>query len=306
MGIQMIKPWMNPFFTSLGFHCYENAETEADDIMASVSKYAVDHGICDCVVHVSPDKDMLQLIQDATAPITAPITAPVTAAVTAAVGVGATHPHTVIPVYVMDKMETAYTVITGQEVEQKYQLKPNQLCDYFALTGDSADNIPGLKHIGHKGAVSIIQYYHSIEKFYNSVCKNGNSADVFELSKCFTATNTRIPVRRLATVMDATPLQDILLFKHLVTLNSKVTPVWDSLQAQRSVDKSNLFKLSNKHMKSVLLQAQTDKKLHMCIHPPHLSSSSSNTNTPLMMDSIDITRSFDMLHNMQILYNYNV
>lgn len=35
--------------------------------------------------------------------------------------------------------------MTEEVVQQKYGLPPGRLADYFALVGDAADNIPGVK-----------------------------------------------------------------------------------------------------------------------------------------------------------------
>ena len=44
-------------------------------------------------------------------------------------------------------------------VEEKYSLRTNQLVDYKALVGDKSDNIPGVRGIGEKGAVALLQKY---------------------------------------------------------------------------------------------------------------------------------------------------
>ena len=42
---------------------------------------------------------------------------------------------------------TVRTLISEDEVIGKYGLHPKYLSDFFALTGDSADNIPGVKGV---------------------------------------------------------------------------------------------------------------------------------------------------------------
>ena len=41
---------------------------------------------------------------------------------------------------------------------------PSQMIDYLALAGDAADNIPGIRGVGEKTAVKLIQEYGSLEK----------------------------------------------------------------------------------------------------------------------------------------------
>ena len=56
-----------------------------------------------------------------------------------------------------------------QEVVQKFGVTPGQLVDYKALVGDTSDNIPGVKGIGEKTAVGLIQQYGSLEAIYDNL-----------------------------------------------------------------------------------------------------------------------------------------
>ena len=54
-------------------------------------------------------------------------------------------------------------------VEKEYGFKPKQMIDYLALIGDSSDDIPGVKGIGPKSALPLIQKYGSIENIYKHI-----------------------------------------------------------------------------------------------------------------------------------------
>ena len=69
------------------------------------------------------------------------------------------------------------SIIDVKKIEQKYSLRPEQLIDYFALVGDSTDNIPGVKGIGHKGAIKLIKDFGSLENIYANI-KNINNKRV--------------------------------------------------------------------------------------------------------------------------------
>ncbi|MEO0376581.1 MAG: 5'-3' exonuclease H3TH domain-containing protein, partial [Cyanobacteria bacterium P01_A01_bin.17] len=56
-----------------------------------------------------------------------------------------------------------------QEVIKKLEVTPQQVVDYKALCGDSSDNIPGVKGIGHKTAVKLIGEYGTLDKVYAAV-----------------------------------------------------------------------------------------------------------------------------------------
>jgi DNA polymerase-1 len=47
--------------------------------------------------------------------------------------------------------------------EQEQGLKPSQWSDYLALVGDSSDNVPGVKGVGPKTAVPLLQQFGDVE-----------------------------------------------------------------------------------------------------------------------------------------------
>ncbi len=56
-----------------------------------------------------------------------------------------------------------------EQVKQKLGILPSQVVDYKALCGDSSDNIPGVKGIGAKTAVQLLEQYGSLEQIYASL-----------------------------------------------------------------------------------------------------------------------------------------
>ncbi|MCF7911367.1 MAG: DNA polymerase I [Candidatus Cloacimonetes bacterium] len=57
-------------------------------------------------------------------------------------------------------------VINRDKVIEKYGVTPEQFIDYLAICGDSADNIPGVKGIGPKGAAKLLQDYGDLDNIY--------------------------------------------------------------------------------------------------------------------------------------------
>ena len=51
----------------------------------------------------------------------------------------------------------------AEDVAAKFGVKPSQITDYLALTGDSSDNVPGVAGIGPKGAVKLLSAYGALE-----------------------------------------------------------------------------------------------------------------------------------------------
>jgi len=52
---------------------------------------------------------------------------------------------------------------------KKYGYYPDQVTDYKAVVGDPSDNIPGVKGIGEKTAVTLLQQYKTLDKIYESL-----------------------------------------------------------------------------------------------------------------------------------------
>jgi DNA polymerase I len=63
------------------------------------------------------------------------------------------------------------TILYGEaEVKEKFGgLEPKQLIDYKGLRGDPSDNIPGVKGIGEKGAIELLNDFGSIEGIYKNI-----------------------------------------------------------------------------------------------------------------------------------------
>ena len=101
----------------MGFKSFLQEGFEADDVIAAAVKFAKEHDIK--VRIVSHDKDLYQLIEDGKVTIYDP----------------------------MKKQE-----IDSQKCFEKFGVYPQKVGDYLAIVGDAADNIPGVKGIGAKGA----------------------------------------------------------------------------------------------------------------------------------------------------------
>ncbi|WP_016874371.1 DNA polymerase I [Chlorogloeopsis fritschii PCC 9212] len=56
-----------------------------------------------------------------------------------------------------------------EQVQEKLGVLPSQIVDFKALCGDKSDNIPGVKGIGEKTAVQLLNTYGSLDKIYASL-----------------------------------------------------------------------------------------------------------------------------------------
>ena len=109
------------------------SDQEADDLIASATAKMVRQGYK--VVIVSGDKDLLQLVSP--------------------------------QVCLWDPMNDR--VMDEAAVLAKYGIPPHQLLDYFALTGDSSDNIPGVPSVGPKSAQKLISEHGNLETLYQAL-----------------------------------------------------------------------------------------------------------------------------------------
>ena len=108
---------------------------EADDLIATLAANASRLGVE--TVMVTGDKDLLQLVDDR---------------------VGALRPP--------KKNQPKYTLFGPEEVKEEFGIAPTQIVDYLSLLGDSSDNVPGVKGIGEKGAVKLLEEYVSLDGIY--------------------------------------------------------------------------------------------------------------------------------------------
>lgn len=118
----------------MGFAQVSQEGYEADDVIASMVKYAKNNDIK--VRIVTHDKDLYQLIDDGRVVIFDPI----------------------------KKIE-----INEEGCLEKFGLPPCKIRDYLAFAGDAADNIPGVKGIGPKGAKKLLDEFGDLVSVYERV-----------------------------------------------------------------------------------------------------------------------------------------
>ncbi|UQZ86003.1 5'-3' exonuclease [Paenibacillus konkukensis] len=71
--------------------------------------------------------------------------------------------HERVRVIIMKKGQGNYAVYTPETLMEEKQLTPRQFIDLKGLMGDTADNYPGVKGIGEKTALKLLQEYGSVE-----------------------------------------------------------------------------------------------------------------------------------------------
>jgi DNA polymerase-1 len=122
----------------MGFANVSQTGFEADDVIATITRCAVSAGMK--VRIVSHDKDLYQLIDD----------------------------DRVVIVDAIKKRD-----INEAGCVEKFEVHPRDFIDFQSIVGDSADNVPGVRGIGQKGASKLINQFHTLENIYEHLEETG-------------------------------------------------------------------------------------------------------------------------------------
>ncbi len=114
-------PLIKDILRNLGISVLEVEGYEADDIIGTLSRAAAEQG-ADCVISTG-DRDSFQLVNE----------------------------H--VTVRLAANKEDIY--YTPEKINEVYGVTPREMLEVKALMGDSSDNIPGVKGIGEKTALSL-------------------------------------------------------------------------------------------------------------------------------------------------------
>jgi len=72
-------------------------------------------------------------------------------------------------VFTMKRGLTDSMIYDETAVRERYGLKPGQMIDFKALRGDPSDNIPGVKGVGEKTAVELLQAFKTLDGVYKNI-----------------------------------------------------------------------------------------------------------------------------------------
>jgi len=134
LKIQM--PIAREILKAMGISFRELAPYEADDIIGTIAKKAEENEEYYSLI-VSSDKDLLQLISFETE--------------------------------VKLLKQSGFIRFNEESFKKEYGIDPIRIIDLKSLMGDSSDNIPGVKGIGEKTALKLLQEYNSLEGIYENI-----------------------------------------------------------------------------------------------------------------------------------------
>lgn len=159
-------PYIKRIIEALKIPIFEIPGYEADDIIGTIAKTAESKGLK--VFIVSGDKDMMQILSE--------------------------------NIFLYDPMKDI--LISREDVFKRFGIPPENIPDMMALTGDSIDNIPGIKGIGEKSAKEILRDVGSLDALIKdpSLIKNErirklvvDNIEIIKLSKELSTINYKVP-----------------------------------------------------------------------------------------------------------------
>ena len=134
--LKMQFPVAKELAKAMGIPCFEIDNYEADDIIGTFAK-EVDENDDFISTIISSDKDLLQLISSDNE--------------------------------VKLLKTNDYIRMNKETFIETYGFTPEKMIDLKGLMGDASDNIPGVKGIGEKTAIKLIQDYDTIENLYDHI-----------------------------------------------------------------------------------------------------------------------------------------
>ena len=137
LAVQM--PILKEVLDAMDIPRYELAGYEADDLIGTISRKCEAAG-WECVA-VTGDKDSLQLVTDRTR----------------------------VKLVSTRMGQTTTKDMTPEAFRAEYGFAPIHIIDLKALMGDTSDNIPGIKGVGEKTAMALVQRYETVDALYQAL-----------------------------------------------------------------------------------------------------------------------------------------
>ncbi|MEK7741352.1 MAG: 5'-3' exonuclease H3TH domain-containing protein, partial [Nitrospirota bacterium] len=160
-------PRIREMIDAFNISIFEMPGYEADDLIGTVAKEAGKKR--SNVFIVTADKDMLQLVDE--------------------------------NIKIYDPVKDR--ILDDKYVKEKFGLDPERVPEFMALTGDAADNIPGIKGIGEKTAKELLTTFKGLDELLShpEMIKKerlrslvSENADIARLSKRLATIDTSVPM----------------------------------------------------------------------------------------------------------------
>ncbi|MCH5156414.1 MAG: DNA polymerase I [Clostridiales bacterium] len=184
-------PVLHELLAAMKVTVVEKAGVEADDIIGTISNsFDGDSYI------VSGDRDMLQLVSDR------------------------------VTVLLTKKGVTDVEVVNPETLKSEYNLTPYQVIEYKALRGDTSDNIPGVRGVGEKTALALLEKYGNIDELYQHVEDEKGALH----DKLVEGKDMAYISRKLATIVTDADIEYDLDNAHMPVYDASVKQLMEKLQ----------------------------------------------------------------------------
>lgn len=166
-GLVEQMPHIRKLISAFNIKIFEMPGYEADDLIGTIAKSLASKGVD--VFIVTADKDMLQLVDR--------------------------------DIKIYDPMKNR--ILDEEYIEERFGVGPERITEYMALTGDTVDNIPGIKGIGEKTAKELLSGVKSLEELLSNtdlIKKEklrrliSGHADMVRLSQRLATIDTSVPL----------------------------------------------------------------------------------------------------------------
>jgi DNA polymerase-1 len=186
---------------ALGLQVFVDQQYEADDLIGTLARQATEHGMA--VVVVSSDKDLMQLVTP--------------------------------QVTFYDAAKDRRLDVAG--VRAHLGVHPEQIPDLLGLQGDAVDNIPGVKGVGTKTALALLQTFSSLEAIYADLARVETlplrNAKALR-QKLVAGREAAFLSKRLATIaLDAPVVYDPHTLSYCAGVTTEVTSLFEDLGFRR-------------------------------------------------------------------------
>ncbi len=176
--------------TAFGIPIYEIDGFEADDVIATIDKHAVENQI-DQVIVVTGDRDLLQLVDGNTF------------------------------TYMPTKGLSEAKLYDEPAVKEKMGVTPAQIPDYKALAGDPSDNYSGVSGIGSKTATDLLKEFKTLRDLYQAVEKKDKKISSLLIEKLLQGKESADMSKQLATIRTDAPIEIDLGKSKVTTLDTQ-------------------------------------------------------------------------------------
>lgn len=131
-------PLIKEIASAFNIPIFEQSGFEADDLIGTICQQTQNNKKLEKII-ITGDLDTLQLVNEQT------------------------------KVYTMSRGLADSILYDIKQVQKRYNLSPQQIIDYKALRGDPSDNLPGVKGIGEKTAIELLNNFQTLDGVYQAV-----------------------------------------------------------------------------------------------------------------------------------------